>query len=330
MLKSTVKSLVLTTPPPLTEQPASVYLAGLAPGSRSTMRQALDALARLLSDGRADSLTLDWAALRYKHTSAVRAALMEKYAPATVNKMLSALRRVLKEALRLELMDAKDYARAVDISSIKVSRGLRGRALTHREIAALMEVCLNDCTPAGFRDAALIAILRGSGLRRREVVNLDLRDFDPSTGAMQVRGGKGGKDRTVYLPDSAIPPVEDWLNVRGRGAGPLLCHVNKAGRVVLSHVNKAGQVAVRRLTAQSVLFIVHKRTLEAGLEPLSPHDFRRTFVSDLLDANIDISTVQKLAGHSNPAHTSLYDRRHEETKRRAVQALHIPGTSRRK
>ena len=292
------------------------------------MRQALDALARLLSDGRADSLTLDWAALRYKHTSAVRAALMEKYAPATVNKMLSALRRVLKEALRLELMDAKDYARAVDISSIKVSRGLRGRALTHREIAALMEVCLNDCTPAGFRDAALIAILRGSGLRRREVVNLDLRDFDPSTGAMQVRGGKGGKDRTVYLPDSAIPPVEDWLNVRGRGAGPLLCHVNKAGRVVLSHVNKAGQVAVRRLTAQSVLFIVHKRTLEAGLEPLSPHDFRRTFVSDLLDANI--STVQKLAGHSNPAHTSLYDRRHEETKRRAVQALHIPGTSRRK
>lgn len=136
---------------------------------------------------------------------------MKRHAPATANKMLSALRRVLKEALRLELMDAKDYARAVDISSIKATKGLQGHALTQQEIAALMEACLNDPTPNGFRDAALIAILRGSGLRRREVVNLDLSDFDPDTGAMQVRGGKGGKDRTVYLPEGALPPLADWL-----------------------------------------------------------------------------------------------------------------------
>lgn len=330
MPKSAVASLVLTTPPPLTEQPAAVYLAGLAPGSRPTMRQALDAIARMLTDGVADSLTLDWAALRYKHTAAIRSVLMEKHAPATANKMLCALRRVLKEALRLELMDAADYARAVDISSIKVSRGLRGRALTEEEIAALMEACFNDPTPAGFRDAALIVILRGSGLRRREVVNLDLKDFDPSTGAILVRGGKGGKDRTVYLPDEAMPLVEDWLNVRGRGSGPLLCHVNKAGRVVLSQVNKAGLVAVRRLTPQAVLFLLQKRALEAGVAPFSPHDFRRTFISDLLDAKVDISTVQQLAGHASQELTARYDRRGEETKRRAVQALHIPGSRRKK
>lgn len=318
MLKSAASSLVLTTPPPLTEQPASVYLAGLAQGSRPTMRQALDAIAQLLTDGRSDSLTLDWAALRYKHTSAVRAALMERYAPATANKMLSALRRVLKEALRLELMDAVDYARAVDISSIKVSRELRGRALTQGEIAALFEVCKRDRTPAGFRDAALIAVLRGSGLRRREVVNLDLRDFDSSTGAIKVRGGKGGKDRTAYLPDGAIPSVDDWLNVRSRSSGPLLCRVNKAGRVV-----------VQRLTPQAVLFILQKRAQEASVASFSPHDLRRTFCSDLLDAGVDIVTVQKLAGHSDPATTSRYDRRGEETLRRAVQALSIPGLGRR-
>jgi hypothetical protein len=83
------------------------------------MRQALDVIARLLTNNLCDAMTLDWAALRYKHTAALRAVLTEKYAPATANKILSALRRVLKEALRLELMDAKDFARAVDIKTAR-------------------------------------------------------------------------------------------------------------------------------------------------------------------------------------------------------------------
>jgi len=283
------------------------------------MRQALDAIAQLLTDGRADSLTLNWAALRYKHTSAVRSALMEKYAPATANKMLSALRRVLKEALRLELIDPLDYARAVDIACIKVTKLLRGRALSASEIAALMEVCLNDPTPAGYRDAALVALLRGAGLRRREVVSLDVADLDLGTGALKVRSGKGGKDRTVYLPQEAIPITEAWLKIRGNVAGSLLCQVNKAHRVVF-----------KRLTPQAVLFILQKRAKEAQVASFSPHDLRRTFCSDLLDGGVDIVTVQKLAGHADPATTSRYDRRGEETLRRAVQTLKIPNSSRRK
>lgn len=70
--------------------------------------------------------------------------------------------------------------------------------------------------------------------------------------------------------------------------------------------------------------------LMSEVEPFSPHDFRRTFCSDLLDAGVDIVTVQKLAGHSDPATTSRYDRRGEETKRRAVQALDIPSSVTRK
>ncbi|PPS41956.1 tyrosine-type recombinase/integrase [Chroococcidiopsis sp. TS-821] len=317
MLRATA-TLVLTTPLPLTEHPAAVYLATLSPGSRATMQQALDAIASLLTDGVADALTLNWAALRYKHTAAVRAALMEKYAPATANKMLSALRRVLKEALRLELIDPLDYARAVDIACIKVTKQLRGRALCESEIAALMDVCLNDPTPAGYRDAALFALLRGAGLRRREVVSLDVADLDLGIGAIKVRSGKGGKDRTVYLPQEAISIIEAWLKIRGDVVGSLLCQVNKAHRVVS-----------KRLTPQAVLFILQKRAKEAQVASFSPHDLRRTFCSDLLDSGVDIVTVQKLAGHADPATTSRYDRRGEETLRRAVQTLKIPGSKRK-
>jgi integrase/recombinase XerD len=306
-----VVSLSLTAPVPLTEHPAAVYLSSLSPGSRPAMGQALNAIAQILTGNICDALTLDWAALRYKHTAILRSILMERYAPATANKMLSALRRVLKEALRLELIDAKDFTKAVDIPNIKLSKELRGRCLAAGEINALMQVCFADPTPIGYRDAALIAILRGAGLRRGEAVNLNLSDF--IEGAMKVCNGKGGKDRTVYLPDGALPIVEDWLEIRGREAGALLCHINKSGAVSL-----------RQLTPQSVLFILEKRGQEAGVDNFSAHDFRRTFISDLLDSGVDIVTVQRLAGHASPELTSRYDRRGEETKRQAVQFINVP------
>ncbi|MBE9038820.1 tyrosine-type recombinase/integrase [aff. Roholtiella sp. LEGE 12411] len=312
---SSLNPLALTAPTSLIEHPATVYLSQLAPGSRPAMKQALNAIARLLTDGICDALTLNWARLRYKHTAAVRATLIEKHSPAYVNKMLCALRRVLKEALRLELMDAVDFARAVDIPNVKVTKQLRGRALKEKEIADLIQACFDDPTPTGYRDAALVAILRGSGVRRSEVVNLNLIDFDLNDGALMVHSGKGGKDRTVYLPDSALTVVLDWLSIRGSSSGPMLCHVNKCGRVIL-----------RRLTSQAVLFILQKRGEQVGVTDFSAHDFRRTFISDLLNSGEDISTVQRLAGHATSDQTARYDRRGEQTKRLAVQKLSIPGS----
>ena len=303
-------TLALSAPLPLTLHPAAVYLRSLGSGSRPTMRQSLDAIANILTNGECDADTIDWAALRYHHTAAVQAVLLERHAPVTVKKMMAALRRVLQEARKLQLMDAESYSTAVDLPPIKVSKKLRGRALTRDEIAALVEVCQHDPTLQGVRDMALIAILRGAGLRRAEVVKLGLRDFTPETGALSIRQGKGGKDRTVYLPENAIAWVENWLAVRKRSPGALLCPIRKGG-----------QVEIRYMTPQAVLLIVQKRAEAAGVESFSPHDFRRTFCSDLLDAGVDIVTVQKLAGHASPVTTAKYDRRGEETKRKAVQKL---------
>jgi integrase len=146
-------SLALTVPLPLTRHPAHVYLTSLGQGSRPTMRGSLNAIASMLTAGSCDAMTLDWSKLRYQHTAAVRAVLMEKYSPATTNKMLTALKRVLQEALKLELISEKDYKGATDLRPVPGSKGLKGRALSRDEIAALLNVCQHDSTPTGVRDA---------------------------------------------------------------------------------------------------------------------------------------------------------------------------------
>jgi integrase/recombinase XerD len=70
-----------------------------------------------------------------------------------------------------------------------------------------------------------------------------------------------------------------------------------------------------------VMRLLKKWVIKAGIKHCSPHDLRRTFVSELLDAGIDIATVQKLAGHADIATTARYDRRGEGAKRRAVNVL---------
>ena len=210
--------LKLERPVPLTQHPASVYLASISYGSSATMRHALNAIASLLTNGECDAITLNWAKLRYQHTAAVRAALILKYAPKTVNKMLGGLRRVLKESLRLDLIDLQNYTRAADVPNMNVGQTKpKGRALRKDEIADLMAVCQDKqfIRPIDIRDAALFAILRGTGVRREELVNFDLKDLDLRCGALEVRHGKGNKYRLVYLPLSAIPSVEDWLKVCG-------------------------------------------------------------------------------------------------------------------
>jgi hypothetical protein len=86
---------VSTTIFPPHRHPARVYLARLRSGSRRTTNEALNTIAGILTSCRGDMETMPWGALRYQHTAAVRAALMEKYRPSTANKMLATLPGVL-------------------------------------------------------------------------------------------------------------------------------------------------------------------------------------------------------------------------------------------
>jgi site-specific recombinase XerD len=276
------------------------------------MRDALDTLAGLLTSERCNAETLEWSALRYQHTAAVRSKLMEDYRPATVNKMISALRGVLKECWRLGQMDAEEYHKAADLPTGRGYTVPKGRALAFGELRALFAACAADPSLIGRRAAAMLAVLCGGGLRRAEVVAIDLADYDSDTGALKVMG-KGRKKRVVYATNGAKDALDVWLKVRGQEPGPLFVRIGKGERMTMY-----------RLTDQAVWHILQQRRKQANVKTFSPHDLRRTFISTLWDAGADGGSIQRLAGHANIQTTARYDRRGEEAKRRAAEMVSVP------
>jgi site-specific recombinase XerD len=252
---------------------------------------------------------LPWPRLRYEHTSAVRAALVTRYAPATVNQALAALRGVLREAARLGLLSAEDLARACDLKPAKGSRLPAGRALEPAELRQLLDACDLD-TAGGARDAALLALAYNCGMRRAELVALDLAHYDAAKRQLRVLG-KGNKERPAYVT-AAAEALDRWLARRGCAPGPLFLPVNSAERI-----------GARRLTDQAVLYLLGRLAERAGVATFSPHDIRRTFIGDLLDLGADISVVQQLAGHALVTTTQRYDRRGEAAKKKAARLLRL-------
>lgn len=298
---------------PSSQNPARVYIASLQSAeSRRTMLHALNAIAEIAAPG-TDIDSFPWAALRYEHTNAIAARLAESYDYRTANKMLSALRQTVKRAWRLGQMTSDEYMKAVDIASIKGDKPdqAAGRALTLGELMALVASC-NDGTPIGARDAAILGIAYSGGLRRAEIAALRIEDIDLVTGTLTVHG-KRNKRRTVPIRNGAMSALRDWLKIRGDEPGALFCAIRKGGALIPGH-----------MTTQAVYHVMRHRAQRANVAAFSPHDMRRTFAGDLLDAGADISTVQRLMGHSNVSTTAGYDRRGERAKQEAAGKLHFP------
>ena len=167
--------------------------------------------------------------------------------------------------------------------------------------------------PTGARDAALLALLYGCGLRRAEAVALDLADYAADTGTVI---GKGGHQRQVFATIGTRAALDAWRSHRGEDDGPLLFPVAKGGRIVAARLSTAAVWARLRDLAR-----------RAGVRAFSPHDLRRSFVGELLDAEADVVTVQALAGHANVQTTARYDRRGERAQRSrpAARALRPAG-----
>jgi integrase len=307
--------LRLSAPLPPDRDPTTVYLETLSEGSRRTIRGALNKVARTLgldpveTNGREVTCRYcRWGALRSEHVRLIRARLLREYAPATVNKHLSAIRGTLRTAYRLGQMRGEDFQRAADVNSVSTESESAGRLLSQEEIDTLLRACTEDPTPAGARDAAMIALWAVTGPRRAEIVHLNVGDYNSKTGAVEIRGDNGQSDRTVHVADDAKEAMDDWLVIRGKIEGPLFVPVHQSGKLRIS-----------RMTPQAAYSILRRRAEQTGIEDVSPHDLRCTAVSNLIDRT-DLSTAQRIAGHADPRTTARYDRRGSRLKREAAES----------
>jgi integrase/recombinase XerD len=219
-------------------------------------------------------------------------------ATTSINRFLSSLKGFYKYC-------ATEYSiinPMVDINQFKVARKLP-KALSVAEVSALIESTNNPANPSSLRDRALLEILYGTGARVAELVGIDVTDisqdtFDGEEITILKLRGKGSKERLVPLGKFAIEALDNYL-VRLRPA--LLAKNSQSNRALF--LNARGT----RLTRQSAWSTVLKAAAATGLEGrVSPHVFRHSYATHLLDGGADIRVVQELLGHASVTTTQIY------------------------
>jgi len=170
------------------------------------------------------------------------------------------------------------------------------RVLSVEEVGRLIEAAATAPPPEGLRDAALIELLYGSGLRASEVITLPRAAFNAATEALLVRG-KGGKERLVPLGPRARAAVAAMLAAEADGR-----------RRPPSRWLFPARGASGHLTRQTLGHIVKRAALAAGLDParVSPHVLRHAFATHLLEGGADLRSLQAMLGHADVATTEIY------------------------
>jgi len=180
------------------------------------------------------------------------------------------------------------------------------------------------------RDAAIVELLYGSGLRVGELVGLDLVASPQAKGWIDMQDaqahvlGKGSKRRSVPVGAAALRALERWLELRNAGApratpGPGAAHALAPSASAALFQGRHGT----RLTAQSVWQRLQRRSLQAGMAtPVHPHMLRHSFASHVLQSSSDLRGVQELLGHANISTTQIYTRLDFQHLAKAYDAAH--------
>ena len=247
----------------------------------------------IITDGKRVGSEFPWHQVRAHHGTAALSLLRESGIPARVEsylcerdserkirrspdvypsrqvqKIREALRQVLLRCSELGYAEPEEAGRVTEILRPGGNTVARGRMLTDGEFRALVSVCGKDSSPMGCRDNILIRLGFEGGLRMSELSSVridDLKWNDKSGGVrVRVRAARGQRGRSVPLSNGGLIAVEDWLELRGREDGPLLCPVTRSRNV-----------DVKRLSGADIRQICTRRAAEAGVELFSPQDLRR-------------------------------------------------------
>ena len=217
---------------------------------------------------------------------------------ASINRVDSTLRSFFKH-----LQQEYGYADpTLEISPKKSARRLP-KALTIAQIVSMIDAAHRDGQPITVRDQAMLELLYSSGARVSELIGINMNDLstietdDGIITTLKLRG-KGSKERIVPLGSFAAKAIENYL-VRVRPE--LAAKSSKATSAVF--LNSRGS----RISRQSAWQMVLDAAEAAGVtEHVSPHVFRHSYATHLLDGGADIRVVQELLGHASVTTTQIY------------------------
>lgn len=212
-----------------------------------------------------------------------------KRTPATVARQLAAIKAFYRFRVFEGLQDANPPQ---DLDPPKLGRRLP-KVLTKKEVEKLLDapdLTKLDC----IRDKAMLEVLYGTGLRVSELVSLDMEDISCSSGYVRCTG-KGDKERIVPLGSIGVFYLEKYLF---HARSMFVKHAIDA-----VFLNQRGE----RLTRQGCWKIIKKYVQAAGIrEHVTPHTFRHTFATHLLQNGADLRSVQEMLGHSDISTTQIY------------------------
>ena len=213
-----------------------------------------------------------------------------------------------------------------DVRSPKSPKPLP-KALGVDEAVQLADYQSDDDPWLEARDAAMVELLYGSGLRVAELVGLDVVASSQARGWVDLQAaqvhvlGKGSKRRSVPVGSVALMALQRWLQLRGPTGTATEAPVHAAGADAAAALF-TGRYGTR-LTAQSIWQRLRRRSLLSGLRaPVHPHMLRHSFASHVLQSSGDLRAVQELLGHANISTTQVYTRLDFQHLARAYDAAH--------
>lgn len=255
-------------------------------------------------------------------------ALFRSNKKITIARKLSSIRSFFRFLVKKGLAKANP---AECVSAPRVERFLP-TVLTVEEAKSLIEapgsaLTGQDESPSILRDLAILEVLYSSGIRVSELTGLDIGSVDMEAGTIRVVG-KGNKERIAYLGDHAKESLRLYMDKeRPFGDGPLFIggKVERGGKGGLKAVDKQ-----RRLTPRTVQRLVKKYTATSGIHKTpTPHSLRHTFATHLLDAGVDLRSIQELLGHSKLSTTQRYTKVGVKAMMEAYDAAHPRARSKK-
>ena len=229
--------------------------------------------------------------------NAYRASLeARRLSPSTINQRLSAIRKLAMEAADNGFMPPE---LASAISRVKGPKryGIRtGQWLTREQAESLISAP-NTTTMKGKRDRALLAVLIGCGLRRKEATALAIEHVQLRDARWVIVDliGKGGRVRTVPMPSWAKNAIDAWIIAAGIDNG-----------FIFRSINKSGLVNGNSMTARSIFEVVQMWGSRIGVPNLAPHDLRRTFAKLAHKGRAALEQIQLSLGHASVTTTERY------------------------